>query len=179
MSRTATIIAGSWLVILCAIAGSIIYMTGGGDRRRPTIPPMQRPEAIVRQLGAGDCGLAAIVTLANLLGRETPIDYRALYNEVSPPDSGLDLNTLVKLAADMGLPLSSVRLNNSALMSTAPPFILHLKQGHYIVLLQRYNREWLVADPKTGLTRRPLALALEMSSGVALIPSISKSIPSQ
>ena len=124
---------------------------------------------VVLQRSPSDCGLAAIATLAETRGVSLP-PYDSLLSLYPPPPGGLSVLQLIEIGAEIGIEVKGWRLSAVALDSVALPAVIHLNDGHYVVLSARKEGSWIVGDPAVGrLAVSPDRLARAFS-GVVLLP---------
>lgn len=121
---------------------------------------------VVMQQTPTDCGVAAFATLAALRG-VTVSPYEDLLRRYGGGPQTME--SVRRMAADVGLRLEAVRVSATGLNTLALPAILHLRSSHFVVLVDRNMSFWTIADPGAGLRRlRPMVVA-SMASGAALM----------
>jgi ABC-type bacteriocin/lantibiotic exporter with double-glycine peptidase domain/CRP-like cAMP-binding protein len=122
------------------------------DPREHASPWWQKLRAPhVPQLDEMDCGAAALATACLALGRPVQ-DMPALRDHVYSGPQGSSLTALQEAAADwLGLEAHARKLETSALDRLEAPAILHLRNGHWVVLLQFSGHRLKISDPAAGV----------------------------
>ncbi|MCY3694001.1 MAG: cysteine peptidase family C39 domain-containing protein [Chloroflexi bacterium] len=151
---------------LLAIAGMLAIVA---HNVRPTLRGrMLGRDGVVMQRTWRDCGLAAVATTLHALGMEVP-DYAELLQRFPAPDDGFTMWQLKEIMSELGVVSVPWDLPAASLDTVPTPAIVHLSQGHYVVLLTRRQHVWEIADPMVGRmesTRRSVRHAF---SGAALL----------
>ena len=121
----------------------------------------------VRQTGQTDCGIAAALTVLNLMGRSA--DPVATTDALDPDRKGATLEALRQFfAEDQRLEATAVEVPTGKLHKLKGRAILHMTQQHYVVLLSQSRLGVLVFDPAMGPVFYPRADFDALFSGVAL-----------
>lgn len=162
-------------VCLAVPAGALLIVTttivSTSSLDRTVFTPGLSPDApIAWQRTEKDCGLAAVATLARLLGVHLP-EYDILLLRYPPHAYGHRLDELARIAADLGIRLDAVRVTTAGLESIPLPAIAHLRSDHFVVLVDRSPSGWQIADPGKGILRRPPEVVGFLASGTVLVRS--------
>jgi ABC-type bacteriocin/lantibiotic exporter with double-glycine peptidase domain len=122
---------------------------------------------IVRQRSTTDCGLAALATLASMIG--APLDYHELLVDAGIVTDGLTLGAIQRIASRNGISLEGVAA--AAAESLPVPWLAHWRSGngHYVVVERREGDGWIVADPGRGRIRYSGRAFRRRWSGYALV----------
>lgn len=122
----------------------------------------------VPQLDEMDCGAAALATACIAVGRPVR-NMPKLRDFVYAGPQGSSLTALRNAATELlGLEAHAVRMQNDGLRALPLPVILHLRDGHWVVLLRLRRQRAQVSDPATGVGWVPLNLLTSRWSGHAL-----------
>jgi ATP-binding cassette subfamily B protein RaxB len=121
---------------------------------------------IILQTEAAECGLACLAMCAAPFGYET--DLRALRNRFSLSLKGLNLKTLIDIAASIGFSGRALRLDLDELSQLSLPCILHWDLRHFVVLTQIRDNKVTIHDPSIGKRRLTLQELSSSFTGVAL-----------
>lgn len=161
MVRSITTIAG-----LLIVTGALAIAT---YNFRPTLGGrMLGREGVVIQQTWRDCGLAAVATALQALGRDVP-EYAELLERFPAPAGGFTMWELKGIMGELGVESVAWDLPAMSLDTVATPTILHLRQGHYVVMLARRRHVWEIADPMIGRMEATRETVLSAFSGAALI----------
>ena len=122
---------------------------------------------VVRQRRSNDCGPAALAEGLRELGVAVPYPDPSAAVKLSRQGCGLE--DLAREAERRGVRARLVRLDPSEVDAVMPPAVLHLKEGHFVLLQARTDRgAALLVDPSLGrLEQSPRSLARHWS-GYAL-----------
>jgi ABC-type bacteriocin/lantibiotic exporter with double-glycine peptidase domain len=88
---------------------------------------------------------------------------------VAPTPEGLTLQQLRCLAEEVGLPCRSAQVSTDRLGQVTLPAIMHLRDGHYVVLHELRPGGVVVGDPATGIVTWDRASLTRCYSGVLLL----------
>jgi ATP-binding cassette subfamily B protein RaxB len=135
---------------------------------------------VILQTEAAECGLACLAMCASWYGYDT--DLRALRNRFSLSLKGLNLKTLIDIAASLGLSGRPLRLEIDELSQLKLPCILHWDLRHFVVLTRMEGDKAIIHDPSIGkrqLTAQELSdsftgVALELTPGTNFKPRQEK-----
>ena len=108
---------------------------------------------LVEKKRSGECGVAALATLANHYS--WPVSYREIAKLVGAGPEGTSLLELARAAQSLGFTTQGLKGTYDAIADVSLPAIAHLRirngDGHFVVL-QRWNpRAVVVADPTRGI----------------------------
>ncbi len=121
---------------------------------------------IILQTEAAECGLACLAMCAAPFGYET--DLHAMRNRFTLSLKGLNLKTLIDIAASIGLSGRALRLDLNELSQLRLPCILHWDLRHFVVLTQIRNDKVTIHDPSIGKRHLSLQEIGSSFTGVAL-----------
>jgi ATP-binding cassette subfamily B protein RaxB len=121
---------------------------------------------MILQTEAAECGLACLAMCANHHGYET--DLRSLRNRFSLSLKGLNLKTLINIAASIGFSARALRLEPDELSQLRLPCILHWDLRHFVVLTHIQGGRAIIHDPSVGKRQIKLRELDESFTGVAL-----------
>lgn len=122
---------------------------------------------VVRQRRANDCGPAALAEGLRRLGLDAPYPGPAERIVLGP--RGCALQDLAEEAFRYGAVAKVRRLAPREVGEVAPPAILHLTEGHFVVLEGRTaDGNFLIADPSLGRLEQPPSSLVRHWSGYAL-----------
>lgn len=103
----------------------------------------------VRQRRANDCGPAALAHALRRTGRTVPFPDAA--SSLVPRPAGCRLDEIAAEAARLGVPSRLSRSDPDSVEGVGTPALLHLTEGHFVVLEGRSTRgDWIVWDPAFG-----------------------------
>lgn len=125
-----------------------------------------RPVPVVLQHESTECGLACLAMIAAFHGRHAPLEQ--LRKQGCSDGRGATLGDLMQAAERMQLTSRPLRVALSELHRLRLPAVLHWRMNHFVVLVRRGRRRYLVHDPARGrrnVTRREF---IESFTGVAL-----------
>ena len=161
-------------VLLLAVGLPVILalLPGGAPEERFQTPSIDAPASytnlVTLQRASRDCGVAVVSTLLKARGRAVPYD--ELRQRAAPGIRGLSLRQMIDLAAAFDLPLQAVRASGDAYRTWRAPWVAHLKDDHYVVVLAVESSRLLAADPRVGLRYVDAARFEREWSGVAILP---------
>jgi ABC-type bacteriocin/lantibiotic exporter with double-glycine peptidase domain len=114
-----------------------------------------RPVMIVEQRRSGECGVAALATLAKHYS--WPVGYGEIAAIVDAGPDGTNLLALSRAAQTLGFATQGVKGAYDAIADVSLPAIAHLRtrngEGHFVVLHRWNHRSVIVADPARGIRR--------------------------
>ena len=161
------------LMALLVSTTAIVSISSSDPEPRDAERP---PDAqVTRQVRDMDCGLAAIATVAPLLGVSLP-EYGELLARYPPHSYGYSADDLAHIASALGIRLQPVRVNAAGLRSIPLPALLHLRTDHFVVLVDRSPSAWQVANPARGVQRLRPAVVESLAAGTALLADVQKSV---
>ena len=134
----------------------LIALNPIGGRRLPDI----------RQSETAECGLACLAMVAGYFGRH--MDLAALRRRHPVSARGVNLRSLMGLAADLDLSTRPLRLEIDHLTRLKTPAILHWDMNHFVVLQRTSRRGLDIHDPAVGKRRYSYAEAGQHFTGIAL-----------
>lgn len=102
-----------------------------------------------RQIDFKDCGPTCLKMIAEFYGRKISIEHLRGLSETNR--GGTNLKKLSLAAKNVGFDVIGARLNLVNLNSVPLPCILFWDNNHYVVLYQRVNETYHIADPAVGL----------------------------
>jgi ATP-binding cassette subfamily B protein RaxB len=131
----------------------------GGKRRRGKVP-------VILQQETAECGLACLAMVAAYYGKHSSVaELRQLHGVSS---RGATFTDLLRTTGDLQLMARPLRLALSELHRLRLPAVLHWRMNHFVVLVRRGRRRYLIHDPASG-RRKVSATEFDKSfTGVAL-----------
>jgi ATP-binding cassette subfamily B protein RaxB len=135
---------------------------------------------VILQTEAAECGLACLAMCAAPYGYET--DLHALRSRFSLSLKGLNLKSLVDIAAETGFTSRALRLELNELPQLNMPCILHWNLRHFVVLVRIEGNKAVIHDPSIGKRRLTMeeigrsftGVALELTPGAEFTPKQEK-----
>ena len=128
---------------------------------------LRQRKHFVRQVSRTDCGVAAALTVLNLMGRRA--DPTVATDVLDPDRKGANREALRQFfETNHGLEASAVEVPKGKLHKLRGRVILHMTQQHYVVLLKQSRHGVLVFDPAMGPVFYPRADFDALFSGAAL-----------
>jgi RNA polymerase sigma-70 factor (ECF subfamily) len=121
----------------------------------------------VGQEQEADCGLACLAMVARHHGLAVTVEQ--LRERLPPGSRGVSLLELQRLAETLGLPGTAVRIGPAQWGQVRLPAVVHLEQGHFVVLFGLDGGGALVGDPATGVLRENPASFHRRHSGRVLV----------
>lgn len=105
---------------------------------------------ITFQRDSMQCGIACLVNICNLFGKEYTIE--DLYTFCHISNNGISFSGLKDAANAIGLSAMCIKCNISKLLSLESPCILHWNQNHFVVLYKTDQHKGLfyIIDPAKG-----------------------------
>lgn len=128
--------------------------------------PWSRRLRPVLQSEAAECGLAAIVMIAQHHGHR--VNLTGLRQRFPTSIKGLTLQNLVAIAAELELAPRPVRLEIDELAQLQLPAILHWDLNHFVVVESVSGSKATILDPAVGRKTMPLDTMGKHFTGVAL-----------
>ena len=122
---------------------------------------LRRHVPVILQTEATECGLACLAMVAVSLGLDTDLPSLRLRFGVSR--KGANFESLVRVAAALGLASRPLKLDLHNLRELQLPCILHWDMNHFVVLKSVSARRLVIHDPRVGartLTARGVRAAL-------------------
>jgi ATP-binding cassette subfamily B protein len=108
---------------------------------------------VVDQKRSGECGVAALATVANHYS--LPVSYREIAELVGAGPEGTNLLDLSRAAQNLGFATQGLKGSYDALATVSLPAIAHLRtrdgDGHFVVLQRWEPGEVIIADPARGI----------------------------
>lgn len=137
---------------------------------------LRRHVPVVLQTEATECGLACLAMVAIGLGLDT--DLPSLRLRFGLSRKGANFESLVSVAAALGLDSRPLKLDMHNLRELQLPCILHWDMNHFVVLTSVSSRRIVVHDPAVGIrTFSPAefaphftGIAMELSPGEGFAP---------
>jgi len=137
---------------------------------------LRRHVPVILQTEATECGLACLAMVAVCLGLD--IDLPSLRLRFGLSRKGANFESLVSVAAALGLASRPLKLDMHNLRELQLPSILHWDMNHFVVLTAVSARRIVVHDPAVGVrTFKPAefaphftGIALELSPGEGFAP---------
>jgi ATP-binding cassette subfamily B protein RaxB len=109
--------------------------------RRRTVP-------MILQNEIAECGLACVAMVSGAHGRRT--DLAALRLAFDPGTRGASLKDMAALGESLGFGVKSLKLGTKQLDKLRLPAVLHWNLVHYVVLVERKGRQYIIHDPALG-----------------------------
>ena len=139
------------------------------------VPPIVQSER-------AECGLAALTMIANYHGHA--LDLLSMRRQF--PRAVPTLNSLIGIAAELGLAVRPLRLSIPDLPRLALPAIVHWEFDHFVVVVRVGRRRIVVNDPAVGrrtLSHRDFArgftgVAVEFACSPEFVAQVASSRPS-
>ncbi len=137
---------------------------------------LHRHVPLILQTEATECGLACLAMVAVGLGLDT--DLPSLRLRFGLSRKGANFESLVSVAAALGLDSRPLKLDLHNLRELQLPCILHWDMNHFVVLTAVSARRVVVHDPAVGVRTLTLAefaphftgIAMELSPGEGFAP---------
>jgi predicted double-glycine peptidase len=121
----------------------------------------------VGQKEASDCGVACLAMAARYHGLSvTPDEIRA---RTAVGQAGATLGELARSAESIGLSAHAVRVSLGQWRHVHPPAVVHLNNGHYVVLFRLDGGAVLLGDPSSGVVTVSVAHFTQAATGNALL----------
>jgi ATP-binding cassette subfamily B protein RaxB len=130
----------------------------------PIAPPSRVP--VILQGEMSECALASLAMVAAAWGLET--DLAAFRKRVAVTPRGVNLRTLMNLAAGIGLAPRPVRIGLQRLEDLKLPAILHWNLDHFVVLEKVKGNVATVVDPARGRRTTTLDSMSPHFTGIAI-----------
>jgi ATP-binding cassette, subfamily B, bacterial CvaB/MchF/RaxB len=132
------------------------------------IPQTARPARVpvILQGEISECALASLAMVAGAWGLKA--DLAAFRSKVAATPRGVNLRTLMNLAAGIGLAARPVRIGLQRLGDLKLPAILHWNMDHFVVLERVKGNEATIVDPARGRIRVPLDSMSPHFTGIAV-----------
>ncbi len=121
---------------------------------------------VVMQGEISECALACLAMIAAARGLKA--DLAALRARVAATPRGVNLRTLMNLAAGIGLAARPVRIGLHRLTDLKLPAILHWNMDHFVVLERVQRGIATIVDPARGRLRLPLDEMSAHFTGIAV-----------
>jgi CRP-like cAMP-binding protein len=121
----------------------------------------------VPQEEVADCGLAALAMVGLRLGVAVTVANLRVQTSLGP--HGLSMERLQTLAVEIGLPCRAVWVSVDRLSQTRFPAIVHMRNGHYVVLHELTKGGVLVGDPASGIVTWGVEYLAHCYSGALLL----------
>jgi ATP-binding cassette subfamily B protein RaxB len=121
----------------------------------------------ILQTEAAECGLACLGMIAGYHGLET--DMATLRGRFPISMKGATLDTLLNVAADLGLETNAVKISDLAFLQNLKlPCVLHWEFKHFVVLEQLHLDGATIRDPGFGVRRVSTQELSDAFTGVAV-----------
>jgi ATP-binding cassette subfamily B protein RaxB len=132
------------------------------------ISPAARPARVpvILQGEISECALASLAMIAAAWGLKA--DLAAFRAKVAATPRGVNLRTLMNLAAGIGLAARPVRIGLQRLGDLKLPAILHWNMDHFVVLERVKGDIATIVDPARGRLRVPLDSMSAHFTGIAV-----------
>jgi ATP-binding cassette subfamily B protein RaxB len=130
----------------------------------PTARPARVP--VILQGEISECALASLAMIAAAWGLKA--DLAAFRAKVAATPRGVNLRTLMNLAAGIGLAARPVRIGLQRLGDLKLPAILHWNMDHFVVLERVKGDIATIVDPARGRLRVPLDSMSAHFTGIAV-----------
>lgn len=121
----------------------------------------------VGQERSSDCGFAALAMIAHHLKK--PLTTSMLRQMGSQSEEGASIGELARIASKIGLTTQAARIVPEQFPRLNLPAIVHLCNGHYVVLFEIQSSQFVVGDPEVGIVHWSASRFFELASGVVLI----------
>ena len=131
---------------------------------RPSVDPKSVP--LILQNEASECALACLAMVAAAWGLKT--DMAAFRQRVAVTPRGINLRTLMNLAAGIGLTPRPVRIGLQRLGDLKLPAILHWNMDHFVVLERVRGNVAAIVDPGRGRLTMSLDSMSPHFTGIAV-----------
>jgi len=140
---------------------------------------MRGKYSLVRQNDRGDCGAAALATLA--MHYQMPVALERMRDLADCNRDGASLLGLLRAAEKLGFSAKAVRLTNYEMIHDLPlPVVAHVADehgnGHFVVVHRVTKRQVVVADPARAVERRSHDEFRSQWSGNVLLAAPDKSL---
>ncbi len=133
-----------------------------------TLPETHRPDEVpvILQGEISECAIASLAMIAAAWGLKT--DLAAFRARIAITPRGINLRTLMNLAANMGLAPRPVRIGLQRLADLKLPAILHWNLDHFVVLEKVAGNRATIVDPARGRTQMTLEAMSPHFTGIAV-----------
>lgn len=121
---------------------------------------------VILQGEVSECALASLAMIAGAWGLKA--DLAAFRARVASTPRGVNLRTLMNLAASIGLAARPVRIGLQRLGDLKLPAILHWKMDHFVVLERIKGTVATIVDPARGRVHVPLDSMSPYFTGIAV-----------
>ncbi|WP_119969171.1 cysteine peptidase family C39 domain-containing protein [Shewanella japonica] len=123
--------------------------------------------SIVYQGEPAECGLACLSMLSIHVNKYVSLS--ELRNYIQPSVFGVSLLDLIKVSDNIGIKLKAVEFSVDDIRHISVPAILHLNQGHFVILTKVNNNCVEILNPALGKQVIDIRQLLPLMSGYALI----------
>ena len=138
-----------------------------GSRSAPWLRwPGTRRLPVVRQGSLAECGLACLAMIAGHF--DCDADIISLRRQHGASLQGATLDSIMRIAASLGLSARAVRCDLAEMKRLRTPCILHWGLDHFVVLDRVTRRGLHIHDPAHGRVRVPPGDADRKFTGIAL-----------
>lgn len=121
---------------------------------------------LILQTEAAECGLACLAMVASYHGMRSDLPTLRQRHQISM--KGVNLHTLIKVAAKLDLSARPVRLELTELRQLQLPCVLHWDLNHFVVLTAVRGAGVTIHDPGLGERKLSLAEVSKHFTGIAL-----------
>lgn len=123
--------------------------------------------SIVYQGEPAECGLACLSMLSIHVNKYVSLS--ELRNYIQPSVFGVSLLDLIKVSDNIGIKLKAVEFSVDDIRHISVPAILHLNQGHFVILTKVNNNCVEILNPALGKQVLDIRQLLPLMSGYALL----------
>ncbi|HUB81297.1 MAG TPA: peptidase domain-containing ABC transporter [Bryobacteraceae bacterium] len=132
----------------------------------PVVTAAPHRVPLILQGEISECAIASLAMIAGAWGLKA--DLAAFRARVSATPRGVNLRTLMNLAAGIGLAARPVRIGLRRLKELRLPAILHWNMDHFVVLERVKGDVATIVDPARGRMQMPLDAISPHFTGVAV-----------
>ena len=132
----------------------------------PELVWRNRKVPIILQQEGAECGLACVAMVAGYYGKR--ILLHELRSTIGLSSRGATFADLLNVSKLIQLNSRPLRLEISEMRQLRLPAILHWRMNHFVVLISRGRRRYVIHDPATGRRKISLSEFDESFTGVAL-----------
>jgi ATP-binding cassette, subfamily B, bacterial CvaB/MchF/RaxB len=123
---------------------------------------------LIRQYEIHECGIACVLMIVNQYVKGRPVEFSSFRRRVESQGPQVSLLDLRKLARELGLQPSVLRIRDDVIGNIKGSFIAHWDRDHYVVVERVTNRQVLVHDPAVGTEWLDMEAFLSHFTGVIM-----------
>jgi CRP-like cAMP-binding protein len=124
----------------------------------------------VGQEQSSDCGFAVLAMIARYFKKTISMPMLRQLGQVC--EEGVSVGEITRVASKIGLTTQAVRIVPEQFSHLKLPVIVHLRNGHYVVLFDIQSCQFVVGDPEVGIVHWSASRFFEIASGIVLIHGV-------